>query len=503
MSEFSARADAVPTVIGRARPQSSLLAPVVDLRLDCPAPSRWDAEHRDAFINAIRERAADPAVRAIVLKGRRLFSDPAGVPPLLSQKDLAEVYAAVAEAGVPVIAVISGPCTGSGLDLALACAARFAAPAATFGDLDAGSGRLPSYRSLARLTALVGLEQAAELCVFDATWDADQAKASGLVDALSPRNLPAMIDKVGEAARLRRTRAVAPEVIAAQLYGIRVRIRREAPQREAPLICLRALECATQMPPRRAVVELEQLQATYGQALEAKALTYAARGAVLLRRRAPGADVASELLWPLMREAIHLLDEGATPAQLDRAFIRFGFQEGPFAASDRRGLAVVFGRHGALATSEDWCTYSPTLDLLADTGRTGGAGGRGWFRHGPNGRNGFEPEVWDLLQASATFQRLQRRQLPDDLVSERCLYAAMNGAAHLLEARPDLSAEVLDAIWLRDLGFPRWRGGPLFMARTDAAQAVTALSAWAKQRITAGAPSDLLRRLAVQQARTD
>lgn len=503
MSEFSARADAVPTMIGRASLQSSLLAPVVDLRLDCPAPSRWDAEHRDAFINAIRERAVDPAVRAIVLKGRRLFSDPAGVTPLLSQKDLAEVYAAVAEADVPVIAVINGPCTGSGLDLALACAARFAAPAATFGDLAAGSGRLPSYPSLARLTALVGLERAAELCVFDATWDADQAKAFGLVGAVSPRNLPAMIDKVGEAARLRGTRAVEPEVIAAQLYGIRVRIRREAPQREGPLICLRALECATQMPPRRAVVELEQLQATYGQTLEAKALTYAARGAVLLRRRAAGADVASELLWPLMREAIHLLDEGATPAQLDRAFIRFGFQEGPFTVSDRRGLAVVFGRHGALATSEDWCTYSPTLDLLADTGRTGGAGGRGWFRHGPNGRKGFEPEVWDLLQASATFQRLQRRQLPDDLVSERCLYAAMNGAAHLLEARPDLSAEVLDATWLRDLGFPRWRGGPLFMARTDAAQAVTALSAWAKQRITAGPPSDLLRRLAVQQARAD
>lgn len=502
MSEYSARADAVPSAIGSVRPRSSSLALVVDLKLDCPAPSRWDAEHRNAFINAIQERAADPAIRAIVLKGRRLFSDPAGLPSLLSQRDLAEVYATVAEAGVPVIAMISGPCTGTGLDLALACAARFAAPAAAFGDLAAGSGRLPSYPSLMRLTALVGLERSAELCVFDATWDADQAKAFGLVDALNPRNIPTMIDKIEETTPLRRTESEEPEVIAAQLYGIRVRIRREAPHRDGPLIRLRALECATQMPPRRAVVELEQLQANYGQTLEAQALTYAARGEVLLRRRAPGADVANELVWPLMREAIHLLDEGATPAQLDRAFVRFGFQEGPFTASDRQGLGVVFGRHGGLATSEDWCTYSPTLDLLADAGRTGGTGGRGWFRQGPDGRKGFEPEVEDLLQASATFQRLQRRQLPDDLVSERCLYAAMNGAAHLLEARPDLSAEVLDAIWLRDLGFPRWRGGPLFMARTDAAQAVTALSAWAKQRITAGAPSDLLRRLAVQQART-
>lgn len=502
MSEFSARADTVPSVIGRLRPRSPLNAPVVDLRLDCPAPSRWDAEHRDAFINAIQERAADPTVRAIVLKGRRLFSDPAGVPPLLSPKDLAEVYAAVAEAGVPVIAVISGPCTGSGLDLALACAARFAAPAATFGDLAAGCGRLPSYHSLMRLTALVDLEQAAELCVFDATWDAEQAKAFGLIDALSPRNIPAMIDKVGEAARLRRARSVEPEVIAAQLYGLRVRLRREAPQRDAPLIRLRALECAMQMPPRRAVVELEQLQATYGQSLEAKALVYAARGEVLLRRRSPGLEVASELLWPLMREAIHLLDEGATPAQLDRVFLRFGFREGPFTASDRRGLGVVFSRHGALATSEDWCSYSPTLDLLADAGRTGGVGTPGWFRCGPDGRKGFEPEVEDLLQASATFQRLQRRQLSDDLVTERCLYAAMNGAAHLLEARPDLSPEVLDAIWLRDLGFPRWRGGPLFMARTDGGHAVATLNAWARQRITAGAPSDLLRRLAVQQTQS-
>ncbi len=484
--------DASPAA-GAMRAASVQRRQVAHLKLDCPPPGRWDATHRQAFAEEIARLARLPDVSAIALQGRRLFSDT--VRDRADDAPLAEVLSAVSDASVPVVALITGPCSGSGLELALACTARIATTGATFADL-AGGARLPSHAALSRLIRLMAVENAAQLAVFGATLDARQATELGLVDAMVARNLTAFAEQfVARTGSRPLAPNAEPEVVAAQLHGLRVWVRRETPQQEAPLMRLRALECAALMPPRRAVPEHQRIQDAYARTREAHALEYAARSEAALRRRTLPADLANEIRWPLLREAIHLLDEGATPAQVDREFQRFGFREGPFAEADRIGLDAVFGRQGQLAGNDDWITYSATLDLMADAGRLGGKDAPGWYRHGPDGRQSYAPEVEQLLNASATFQRLSRRPLPDALVMERCLFAAMNGAANVLEMRPDLSADLVDAIWVRDMGFPRWRGGPLFMARASR-EPVDALERWARVRNTAGAPASLLRRIA-------
>jgi 3-hydroxyacyl-CoA dehydrogenase len=84
----------------------------------------------------------------------------------------------------------------------------------------------------------------------------------------------------------------------------------------------------------------------------------------------------------------------------------------------------------------------------------------------------------------------------DEVIARRCLYAAINGTAALAEAAPDLDARTLDAIWTTRLGFPRWKGGPLFQgALVGHATVVAELEAWRRTRDTAGAPSPLLGRL--------
>lgn len=468
---------------------------VAHLKLNCPAPGRWDAEHVEDFVSAIRRRSEDPAVSAILLQGRRLFADESGKPSRLSPENLDLVYSAVADAKIPVIAFIAGQCSGTGLELAIACAARIAAPAARLEDLTSCGGRLPDPATLVRLCKLVDVERAGDLIVFGAAWDAREAASAGVVDAIAARNPEKQVERLSAGASLKSRPAPAkPDVVAAQLYVMRLRVRRDFPDREAPLMRLRALEYATHQPPKRALQDLDQLQGAYCSTPEAQALGYAARGEAALRRRSSVTDIARELRWSLLREAVHLVDEGASPAQVDRELTQFGFSEGPFSEADRRGLGKTFGRTGALASSEDWFTYSPTLDLMADAGRLGGDA-PGWFCHGSDGHMWLEPEVEELLHASANFQRLQRRHLPDGLIVERCLYAAMNAAAHLLDAIPDLSAETLDAIWVKELGFPRWRGGPLFMARVNGEPVIKSLEAWVKQRNTAGAPSLTLRRL--------
>ncbi|MFY8209997.1 MAG: enoyl-CoA hydratase-related protein [Caulobacter sp.] len=469
---------------------------VAQWKLDCPPPCSWDAAHAEAFMQALAALGEDPTVCAIVLSGRRLFNDVLAAQT--APDDVRSVvYAAIAGSSKPIVAALSGPVTGSGLELALSCAARVALPNATFSNLARSEGHLPSAETLIRLARLIEIERAADLAAFGAVWDSKAAVEYGLVDLVAARDLNQVAEKLAASLKgePRLTLTAEPEVIAAKIYGLRAKVRREAPQQTAPMMLLRALELAWQTPARRARVEIDRLDETFAASPEAQALTYAERGQAALARATVPAELAHELAWPLLREAIHLLDEGATPGQIDRELQKFGFRVAPFLRSDREGLEAVFRRQSGLANGEDWITYSPTLDLMADEGRTGGPDAPGWYRHGSDGRYTFEPEVDRLLQASATFQRCARAPIDDEVVVERCLTAAINGTAHVLEAHPDLSPSVVDAIWTKTLGFPKWRGGPLYMARTGACDPLASLERWTKVRNTAGVAAPLLRRI--------
>lgn len=469
---------------------------VAQLKLDCPPPCSWDAAHARAFIEKITAFGADPEVCAIVLHGRRLFNDVLAAQTAPDDARAA-IYAAVAGSTKPIIAALSGPVTGSGLELALACAARVALPNATFSNLARSEGHLPAAETLIRLARLIQVERAADLAVFNAVWDSKAAIEHGLIDLVAARDLVQVAEKLafsfGSESRIALT--AEPEVITAKIYGLRAKVRREAPQQTAPITLLRALELAWQTPSRRARVEIDRLDETFAASPEAQALTYAEHGQSALARRALPAELAHELAWPLLREAIHLLDEGATPGQIDRELQKFGFRVAPFLRSDREGLETVFRRQTGQTNGEDWITYSPTLDLMIDEGRVGGSDAPGWYRHGSDGRSTFEPEVERLLKASATFQRCARALISDEVVIDRCLTAAINGTAHTLEAHPDLSPNLVDAIWTQQLGFPKWRGGPLYMARTRACDPLASLERWARVRNTAGVAAPMLRRI--------
>lgn len=469
---------------------------VAQLKLNCPPPCSWDATHAQAFIEAIAAFGEDPEVCAIVLHGRRLFNDVLAAK-IAADDARAAVYAAVSGSRKPIVAALSGPVTGSGLELALACEARVALPNATFSNLARSEGHLPAAETLIRLARHVEIERAADLAVFGAVWDSKAAVECGLIDLIAARDLVQVAEKLGASRKGERRPVLAaePEVIAAKIYGLRAKVRRDAPQQTAPMMLLRALELAWQTPARRARSEIDRLDEAFAASPEAQALTYAERGQAALARVAVPADIAHDLAWPLLREAIHLLDEGATPGQIDRELQKFGFRIAPFLRSDREGLEAVFRRQSGPANGEDWITYSPTLDLMIDAGRTGGGDAPGWYRHGSDGRYTFEPEVERLLQASATFQRCARAPIDDEVVVERCLTAAINGTAHLLDAHPDLSPSLVDAIWTKILGFPKWRGGPLYMARTGACDPLASLNRWSKVRNTAGVAAPLLRRI--------
>ena len=100
----------------------------------------------------------------------------------------------IASYPAPVIAVIEGHCMGGGLDLALACHRRIAAPHAVFGHRGAALGLITGWGGTQRLPRLIGKGRTLELLVAAEKISAARALEIGLVDAIAD-------DPVAEALR--------------------------------------------------------------------------------------------------------------------------------------------------------------------------------------------------------------------------------------------------------------------------------------------------------------
>ena len=101
---------------------------------------------------------------------------------------------ALASYPAPVIAAIEGHCMGGGLDLALACHRRIAAPHAIFGHRGAALGLVTGWGGTQRLPRLIGKSRALELFIAAEKISAARALEIGLVDAVAD-------DPVAEALR--------------------------------------------------------------------------------------------------------------------------------------------------------------------------------------------------------------------------------------------------------------------------------------------------------------
>ncbi|MGA9529749.1 MAG: enoyl-CoA hydratase/isomerase family protein [Terriglobales bacterium] len=138
-------------------------------------------------------------VRPLVLAGNpRFFSVGADLNEIasltgpaayeFSQMGQALMNAVVAHP-LPVIAAVEGHCMGGGLDLALACHRRIAAPSAVFGHRGAALGLITGWGGTQRLPRLIGKGRALELFVAAERVSAQRALAIGLVDAIAENPL--------------------------------------------------------------------------------------------------------------------------------------------------------------------------------------------------------------------------------------------------------------------------------------------------------------------------
>ena len=166
---------------------------VAVITLSNPPVNGLGYELRKDLLAGLDRAAADPAIRAVVIAGAgKAFSGGADIrefntPRLAAEPMLGTVIAAIEQLQKPVIAAIHGMAMGGGLELALGCHFRVAAPGAQISLPEVKLGLLPGAGGTQRLPRLVGVETALNLIVSGAAVPAEQLP--GLFDALIPGDL--------------------------------------------------------------------------------------------------------------------------------------------------------------------------------------------------------------------------------------------------------------------------------------------------------------------------
>jgi 3-hydroxyacyl-CoA dehydrogenase len=208
--------------------------------------------------------------------------------------------------------------------------------------------------------------------------------------------------------------------------------------------------------------------------------------------------VGNRMMFPYMYEAQFLVEEGATPQQVDEALTGFGMAMGIFAVDDMAGLDVAWRvRQELNQFSEPGARKPLVADRLCEMGRFGQKTGKGWYVYGDDRKPQPDPEVLTLIEQLAVANGIRRRSFTKEEIIERTIYALINEGARVLEEGYALRAADIDVIYTNGYGFPAWRGGPMFYAdRVGLRKIYDRVSAFHRELGQRWAPAPLLERLA-------
>ncbi|MAT84446.1 MAG: 3-hydroxyacyl-CoA dehydrogenase [Gammaproteobacteria bacterium] len=157
------------------------------LTVDNPPVNPLSSGVRQGLHDGVSQALADDAVKAIVLTGAgRAFIAGADISEFgaaaTQGPGLHEVLTMMENSTKPIVAAINGTAFGGGLEVALCCDYRVAAPKAPVGLPEVKLGLLPGAGGTQRLPRLIGAEKALQFILSGDPIPAPQAKALGIVD---------------------------------------------------------------------------------------------------------------------------------------------------------------------------------------------------------------------------------------------------------------------------------------------------------------------------------
>ncbi|MDI3335095.1 3-hydroxyacyl-CoA dehydrogenase NAD-binding domain-containing protein [Defluviimonas aestuarii] len=189
-------------------------------------------------------------------------------------------------------------------------------------------------------------------------------------------------------------------------------------------------------------------------------------GKVAVRAGVCDGFIGNRVLTAYRTATDFLLEDGASPYQVDRAMVGWGFPLGPYQVLDMAGLDISWARRTRLAEHRDPTErYVAIGDRLCELGWLGQKAGRGYYVYAEGSRAGAEdPEVLEIIAAERAAKGIEPRRIAEAEIQCRALAAMANEGARILEERIAARPSDIDLVMLTGYGFPRWRGGPMQMA---------------------------------------
>ena len=176
--------------------------------------------------------------------------------------------------------------------------------------------------------------------------------------------------------------------------------------------------------------------------------------------------IGNRMLKPRQMEAMKLLLEGATPAQVDKVHVEFGMPMGPFQMSDLAGVDIGWHR--------DPNRIESIRDALAAEGRWGQKKQAGFYDYDEKRNPSESPRVAEIIEEFRAKAGVEKREITDQEIIERTLYPMVNEGALILSEGKAQRASDIDVVWIYGYGWPVYRGGPMFWAGLEGTDKIVA-----------------------------
>lgn len=214
---------------------------------------------------------------------------------------------------------------------------------------------------------------------------------------------------------------------------------------------------------RNALVEVVRTSTVEDGALATLAGVVKRLGKTGISARVGEGFVANRVYADYRGQAEILLEDGASPRQIDDAMIELGLAMGPFAVGDMSGLDIAWARRKRLAETKDpEQRYVAIPDALCEAGRLGRKTGAGWYDYAEGATRGTDSDaVAALIDACRAAKGITAREIGGDEIRQRILCAMLAAAAEVVGSGVAQRASDVDVALTEGFAFPRWLGGPV------------------------------------------
>ncbi|QHE84630.1 3-hydroxyacyl-CoA dehydrogenase NAD-binding domain-containing protein [Hydrogenophaga sp. BPS33] len=211
--------------------------------------------------------------------------------------------------------------------------------------------------------------------------------------------------------------------------------------------------------------------------------------------------IGNRILAVYKEVAEHMVEDGASPYEIDEAVRGFGYPMGPFQVTDLAGGDIGWAtRKRRAATRDPQARYVEVADRICERGWFGQKTGRGFYLYPQGARTGQpDPEVLAIVDAERARKGIAPRRFTAEDIMRRYMAAMVNEAAKVVEEGIALRPLDVDVTFLCGYGFPRHRGGPMKWADMQGLDKVLAdIRAFAQEDPRFWKPAPLLERLVAQ-----